>query len=176
MSDSQRPARAESWLDVYRAYKRELMVIAWNVTGAPDLAEDAIHDAFTRLLERSLSDVADYKTYAFQTVRNSARMLMRNRRRPAAPEHALPLDDIAAPPEPNGFVHAESTRELETCLRQLDADQREAICLHLHADLTFREIADLLGCPLGTVTSRYQRGLQRLREMLSRADVSETLK
>jgi DNA-directed RNA polymerase specialized sigma24 family protein len=47
-------------------------------------------------------------------------------------------------------------------LAQLDPAGREVIELHLHAALTFGEIAQVLGEPLPTIASRYRRALDKL--------------
>jgi RNA polymerase sigma factor (sigma-70 family) len=62
---------------------------------------------------------------------------------------------------------AEEDRELVRDLVQaLPARQREVVTLHLDAGLTFQQIADELDEPLWTVTSRYRRTLNRLRDAL----------
>ena len=49
------------------------------------------------------------------------------------------------------------------------AEQREAIALVLVEGLAYREAADLLGIPMGTLTSRLTRGRQALAQMLEAA-------
>ena len=54
-------------------------------------------------------------------------------------------------------------------LVELSDDERETVVQHLYAGLAFREIAELRGRPMGTVTSWYRRGIARLREELKEA-------
>lgn len=51
-------------------------------------------------------------------------------------------------------------------LAHLSESDREVIVQHLYGGLAFREIAVLLELPLGTVTTRYQRAMVRLRGLL----------
>jgi RNA polymerase sigma-70 factor (ECF subfamily) len=51
---------------------------------------------------------------------------------------------------------------IAAAMERLDLAGREVIELHLHAQLSFREIAGLLGEPLATVASRYRRALGKL--------------
>jgi RNA polymerase sigma-70 factor, ECF subfamily len=58
-------------------------------------------------------------------------------------------------------------RELAAALARLSAEEREALLLYAWADLSYPEIAEALGLPVGTVRSRLHRARGRLRELLS---------
>jgi len=55
-------------------------------------------------------------------------------------------------------------------LRQLPADFRMAVYLADVEGFGYREIAEIMHCPIGTVMSRLHRGRSRLRELLKNAD------
>ena len=57
--------------------------------------------------------------------------------------------------------------EMESALRRLPEDEREALVLKEVAGMTYREISESGGVPLGTVQSRIHRARQRLAETLS---------
>ena len=61
-----------------------------------------------------------------------------------------------------------SKKEIALALLELSEDERETIVQHLYADLTFREISELRDRPMGTITSWYHRGLNKLRERLEK--------
>lgn len=65
---------------------------------------------------------------------------------------------------------AERSR-LESALGRLSAKQRAAVVLRYYQDLSERQVAEALGCPLGTARSHTARGVARLRQLL--ADVIE---
>lgn len=58
--------------------------------------------------------------------------------------------------------------ELAAALRSLKPDDRDALLLFALADLTYAEIADALGVPVGTVRSRIHRARHQVRELLPR--------
>jgi len=131
---------------------------AWTVLRRADLSEDAVHAAFVKLIKLD-STPNDPKLYVFRSVRNAAIDLAkaRSRRR----EEPLSADWDAPRPETE-VPNADLLRSMADLLERLDASSREVIELHLHADLTFQEIAELLGEPLPTVASRYRRALDKL--------------
>jgi RNA polymerase sigma-70 factor (sigma-E family) len=61
---------------------------------------------------------------------------------------------------------AERSR-LEAALGRLSAKQRAAVVLRYYQDLPERQVAEALGCPLGTARSHTARGVARLRQLLT---------
>ena len=59
---------------------------------------------------------------------------------------------------------------LEGAIRQLPAEQREVVHLHVFEGWTFQEVADTCGESINTIASRYRYALARLRETLGRGD------
>src|SRR3972149_2821310 len=146
--------------ELYCRCSQQLFICALAITGSAAGAEDAVHDAFCRML-RSERQAGDLKAYVFRVVRNAAIDLVR--RRVVANE---PLPEFVFDPHPQPEMLAEDAefqQQVEVLLKELTADEREPIVEHLYGGLTFQEIALVRGAPLGTVTSWYRRGLEKLR-------------
>jgi len=154
---------------VYRAHRRELYVCALSVTGCPQQAEDAIHDAFVRLFALGRPP-RRLKAYVFRSVRNAAIDIVRSANSKKSTMDTLrSIYNVNHHPPQSGFEVAQQTDRLDRltqALSTLDASHREVIILHCNADLRFREIATILGRPMGTVTSWYRRGIEQLHERL----------
>jgi RNA polymerase sigma-70 factor, ECF subfamily len=147
------------WLsDMYQRFRRELFTTAWTVLRQVDLSEDAVHTAFVKLVKLA-SVPSDPKLYVFRSVRNAAIDLAKARLRRR--EEPMQADWDTSGPEKED-PDAEVLRSIANSLEQLEESSREVIELHLHASLTFQEIAQVLGEPLPTVASRYRRALDKL--------------
>ena len=64
------------------------------------------------------------------------------------------------------FLNEELSEELEEALRRLPAVYRWAVLLADVSELSYREIAGVMGCPVGTVMSRVNRGRRTLARLL----------
>ena len=65
----------------------------------------------------------------------------------------------------------EQSRRVNQALRTLPCEQREAVVLHLKADLPFKEIARMQEVPVRTAQGRFRYGLEKLQSMLKRETV-----
>ena len=128
------------------------------------LAEDAVQQAFTRLLSRGrVGDVASAKALLRVIVRNEAYRLLSARR----PTQTLEQADVRLlQPADDSVERLNERRQLEQALRQLPPDQREGVHPKVYEQLSFAGIAQLLAIPLNTAASRYRYAIAHLREFL----------
>lgn len=155
--------------DLYCQCSQQLFVCALAITGVPARAEDAVHEAFCRMLQRRLH-VRDLKAFAFRAVRNAA---IDQRRRHAGNEPPLPESIYDPAPQPDELSEvAEFRQQIVSLFHQISDDERETIVQHLYGELTFQEIAMVREVPLSTVASWYRRGLDKLRRKLEVPDGS----
>ena len=122
---------------------------------------------------------AKFSSWLYRIALNLCRDWMRRERRAPtvqAPE-GVDLLDLAAAAEPSESIEdlvarKDLARAVERVMARLPEEQRTAIVLKEFHGLTFREIADLLGCPLSTVKTRLYQGLTVLRRELAKVDGS----
>lgn len=156
------------WSEIYRANREQLFVAAMSILGQASLAEDAIHDAFLKITAKQ--PVCSHpKTYAFQCVRNSAIEILRRRQRIGEPGSSESFEPIHLQIQPDSFLveSNEVDQQVVQALSEIEPNSREIIVLHLNSELTFREIAKTLEIPLGTVATRYRRGIKKMRTILN---------
>lgn len=94
--------------------------------------------------------------------------------RPARPGGAggeRPVEQVPEPPAAGDVSVAVAERSrLEAALSLLPPAQRAAVVLRYYQDLPEAQVAEALGCPLGTARSHATRGVARLRRILSDAN------
>ena len=97
---------------------------------------------------------------------------MRDRRRRQHAERNLPPPTMTAEAEPAEETMASIRPQLDACLADLPARERETVLLHHLAGHSLAEVATLTGSPVSTVKYRLSRGLERLRALLAKRGVT----
>lgn len=143
----------EAMIPALRRYARAL-------TRDADIADDLVQDTLVRALRSErLFLGGDIRSWLYTILTN----LNRNRRRSLARKPQFtPLLDTAA--EPSG-TEAES-RDIARALATLVDDQRSVLLLVTLEGLSYREIADIQGVPIGTVMSRLARARAHVKAAL----------
>jgi len=152
---------------VYRERRQQLFTCALHVTRCPARAEDAVHEAFSRLLSMERLP-RDLKVYVFRAVRNAAIDQVTRHRQPGnvdANGRGATIFESRDGPEESASKREFQAR-VDGALASLPEQERDAVVFHLYSELTFREMARLLGAASGTVAARYYRALERLRTEL----------
>jgi RNA polymerase sigma-70 factor (ECF subfamily) len=143
----------------------------WLLGNEQDAA-DAVHDAFVRAT-RSAHTYAggNARAWWLAIVRNCCLAALKTRHREApgvAVETIVDAGvDAAANDVESTAQAAERSRAIERQLRALPVEFREALILREIEDLSYREIADMLDVPIGTVMSRLSRGRALLQMALA---------
>jgi RNA polymerase sigma-70 factor (ECF subfamily) len=159
----------EPWPDFERHYVT-LYRHAYRLVGNADAAQDVAQEACLRCVrEGPTAEGGDaVRRWLFVVARNLCFSLLRDRSR--HPHESL---DEARPPASRGPNPAEAALadERRMLVRQaigrLPEDLREAIVFREYEDLSYQEIADMTGSPIGTVKSRIARAREALRMELA---------
>ncbi|WBC13059.1 SigE family RNA polymerase sigma factor [Micromonospora sp. WMMA1998] len=147
--------------EFYRNSRQRVVTVLYALGGDRGEAQDAAQEAYARAWQRwpRISAYDDPEAW----VRTVGHRLLINRWRKVR-------NSVVAyrrhGPQPAVGPPSENTVVLITALRQLSADQREAIVLHHLADLSVAEIAAQTGVPTGTVKARLSRGRRALAALL----------
>jgi RNA polymerase sigma-70 factor (ECF subfamily) len=146
-----------------------LEAVARLIVRDPDLAQDAVQDAYIhawRDLPR-LRDPERFDGWLHRVTVNSCLDAMRRRkRRPVEVE----LTPLMPPTIDDGSTHLADRDQLERGFRRLGPDQRAVLVLHYYLGLPASAIAEVLDVPVGTAQSRLHRALRELRAVLAAAE------
>jgi RNA polymerase sigma-70 factor (ECF subfamily) len=155
----------ESFASIVKAHSRAIFNVAFRIVNDYEDAMDITQTTFLKAYERLDSYDPSHKIFSwlYKIAVNEAIDCV-NRRRRAEP---LDDDDPAVEQGPDEMcAQNETSLQLQRALRELDLDCRTVLVLRHFQDLSYREIADILGIPEKTVKSRLFTGRQRLRDSL----------
>lgn len=140
--------------ELYRSERDRLVRLAFLLTGSQAAAEDVVQDVFLRARTR-LDQVDTPAAYLHRSVTNACWSWHRRRRR----------EDQYRPDRPV-VVAGTSDVEMWDALARLAPRRRQVLVLRYYLDYTEAQVAEALGCRLGTVKSATHRALQDLRRVL----------
>jgi RNA polymerase sigma-70 factor (ECF subfamily) len=152
--------------EFYAASFRRLTAQVYAMIGDFDEATDCVQEAFVRAwahrrkLEKAAYPEAWVRTTAYRLAVSRWR---RRRTAQRPPDRALSPTGTTAEVDPSHVA-------LVAALRQLPAEQRQALVLHHIADLPVQQVAAEVGCPEGTIKARLSRGRTALAALLSDID------
>lgn len=139
---------------------------ATQMLGSVDDAADAVHDALATALQRPEAwdaSKGSLRTWFMRVVRNRCIDMIRLRK--AGGDTLDELIDPGLSPE-DALVVEQRDQGLRNALARLEAAQRQIIVLSDYAGLSYREIANVLDVPQGTVMSRLHRARLALKKEL----------
>jgi len=152
---------------VVKRYYRPLYQFALNLTHAASEAADMTQQAFYLWATRGhqLREDSKVKTWLFTTLHREFLRARRQERR--FPHYELEDVCIELPSvEPLLADTLDATRVLEA-LARLPAQYKAPVTLFYLREHSYKEIADILGVPVGTVKSRIARGKSQIQHMLT---------
>jgi RNA polymerase sigma-70 factor (ECF subfamily) len=166
--------------ELIRRYQPALLRVARSRLRRADWAEDVVQETFLAAFKsrHTYRDQFSFRTWLWTILLNQCRSLwQRQSRAPQAAQWSEDLDEttsFAAALESEStlplplacLVARERGELLESLLSQLSSLQADALRLRFFGGLKFQEIADAMGCSLGTAKNRVQGGLLKLSDLL----------
>lgn len=157
------------------AHADSLFGAALRLTRSRAEAEDLVQETFVRAYRfwASFRPGSSARAWVFTILRNTfiTRYHRQGRERALAEglEHEFAIGDApsAAPPSPEAAASQLHLREeIDAALQRLPPDYRMAVVLADIEGLSYKEIAEAMECPIGTVMSRIHRGRRQLHSLL----------
>jgi RNA polymerase sigma-70 factor (ECF subfamily) len=151
---------------LFERYNRRLYNFYLRMSADRSLSEDLVQDVFFRMLKyrHTYQEKSDFVTWMFQIARNARFDHFRRVKGEIALDDKVneSLSSDVAPDEV--MEHKQEAALVQKALAQLTHDKREALVLSRFQNFKYEQIAELVGCDVGTVKTRVFRAMQDLRE------------
>jgi RNA polymerase sigma-70 factor (ECF subfamily) len=153
-----------------RRFQAQVFGLCYRMLGCRHDAEDVVQESFIRALKSLVryDRERDFLPWLLAIAGNRCRTLLATRRRRPA-ENALP--DNVLDRSPDWQSARNLAEEVQLALGSLRAEYRQAFLLFHQHELSYLEIAESMGVPVGTVKTWVHRGRREMIELLRRRGV-----
>ncbi len=167
----------DAWRELMDLYARRVFAMARSRLHNDELAEEITQSVFVTVATKlngkgdgdGYSEQGKFEPWLFRITMNRVRDYCRKRARHATPTAPEQMGGLSARPETD---HAErdagmaEMNRLRSAMEQLSDRDREIIELRHHGQMSFKQIAEISGDPIGTLLARHHRALKKLRDHL----------
>ena len=170
-----------AWEDLVKVYTRRVYSLCYRFTSSPTEAQDLTQEVFLRVFRMLKSFRAGEGSFLVWLTRLTRNLLIDHYRRTRADRMTESIEDqkvaleerAALSTRTDGLLAGrEASEALQAGLAKLSPELRETLILRDVEELEYREIAQILNVPEGTVKSRLNRGRAELVRILRRLKVA----
>jgi RNA polymerase sigma-70 factor (ECF subfamily) len=165
------PPPGDALLAAFNDLKDELVSTLAYVLGNREDAIDAAQETFLKCwrARETIPDVQNLRAWIFRVGLNTARDVQRSgwakRAKPLIAEDVLlPAKDTSPSDK---LEDEEAVARLRDAIRNLRPEEREVFLLRMNGELTYEQIAELRGVPVGTVKTQMRTAVIKLRKVLN---------
>ncbi len=160
----------QAWRELVSRYSRRVYALAKSRCRNDDVAEEIAQSVFAtvavKLRAGEYTESGRFEPWLFRVAMNRVRDAIRKaRRNPETHDDSVFLHTAHREPDEPAFDAAAIGR-LRSAMTELSEADREIIELRHHGGLSFKQIADILQEPVGTLLARHHRALKKLKEAL----------
>lgn len=173
-----REGNRRSFSELVLRHQRSLLRLGLRFTKEQSLAEDIVQESFIKAFQKIhlFEGRASFKSWLYQIALNTARNKFRDRN--GSRNESVNIEDIPIGVDPGaetGMLRADVKKRIRTEIEKLPDRQRMALSLRIFEDLSFKEIADIMGCPYDTAKANYRHALLKLRERIEESDLAPSI-
>ena len=157
---------------IYSTYKKQMYYTANNILKDSHLAEDAVHNAFLRIINNleKIEDVNSHKTKGLIViiVKNVSIDIYRKNKKER--DNTIFIDDLD---DINGYdeINKNDIGDLEIAISKLPENYKQVFLLKFSHELTDNEISEILDIKPDNVRKRISRGREKLKNILKKMEV-----
>lgn len=162
----------DAWGEIVKRYKVAVFGVALGILGQPADAEDAAQDAFIRAYQGLHTFHLDkrFSTWIFAITANLCKNKLRRDRLFAPLKYITRATKSYSNPEAQ-LIQEERSQVVRDALDRLNPKYRMPLVLRYYADLEYKDIAEMMKLPEGTVKTRIHRAKSELKKLLEQKGV-----
>jgi RNA polymerase sigma-70 factor, ECF subfamily len=170
-----------AWEEMVKTHTRRVYAICFRFTGRDNEAQDLTQEVFLRVFKTLPSFRSGEGSFTVWLTRLTRNLLIDHYRRTKLERATDSIEDQLTVLEEKTALHGrtdgllasrEASECLQAALQKLSPELREAVILRDLEEMEYREIANVLQVPEGTVKSRLNRGRAELARVLKRYKVT----
>jgi RNA polymerase sigma-70 factor (ECF subfamily) len=159
-----------AWRELIGRYGRRVYALARSRCRRDDLAEEVTQSVFVTVAHKlsggEYAEQGRFESWLFRIAMNRIRDEIRRQTRHAQPTDPATLGTIEFNQTPNTTDDGQ-LQQLREALDALPAPDREVIELRHHGSMSFLQMSQLLGEPMGTLLARHHRALRKLKDLMT---------
>jgi RNA polymerase sigma-70 factor (ECF subfamily) len=162
----------EALKEIYDKYHKKVYRIAYGVVRQREDALDIVQEVFIKLFRsiKNFQGRSHFYTYLYRMVMNTAI----DHARKSGKKFASSLDEEGSFEPSDGvekgpervFLQKELEERVKRAMDKLPAEQKAALIFRDMEGLSYQEMAEAMGCSIGTVMSRLHYGRKKMQELL----------
>lgn len=164
--DEVRKGNRTSFSELVRRHQRGVLRLSMRFMKNIDTAQDVVQEAFIKAYEKLhlFEGRSAFKSWLYQIAVNTARNKLRENRYDHMDIDFVHLG-VTAKAEKN-LIHLAVAEIIQKEVEKLPFKQKTALLLRIYEDMSFAEIAEVMGCPYDTAKANYRHGLIKLKDVL----------
>ena len=162
----------EALKEIFDKYQKKVYRIAYGVVRQREESLDIVQEVFIKLFRsiKNFKGKSNFYTYLYRMAMNTAI----DHSRKMGKVHFSSIDDEGAPQlsddgekrQDRVLIHKELEEKVKWAMEKLPPEQKAALIFREVEDLSYQEMAEAMGCSIGTVMSRLHYGRKKMQELL----------
>ncbi len=149
----------EAFVQIYRELSRPVYTVVLRILRQREAAEDVMQELFLRLYaDPPGKEIKNLRAWIFRVAHNLAIDALRSRR--------ITTEDIPEKADEEEIRRIDLRMDIARAMSRLSLIQRQIVSLHVYGELTFAQIAPIVGLSPAATFRAWRQALKRLREEL----------
>jgi RNA polymerase sigma-70 factor, ECF subfamily len=155
----------QAFARLFERYNAPLKYYLRRLLSSPELADDALQTVWLKVLRgvKGLRKLDAFRAWLYRVARNEAFQHLRRGQRWVEVEQSIPIPEA---PDEEIIFGADEAERVHAALEEVSPSHRDVLVLRFLEDLSYEEIASVVGVELGTVRSRIHYAKHALRRVM----------